>query len=258
MTTRFKQRGYPERILTQPTTQNPTTTIQRPTKQVKPPRLPFINTYHPIMPKIHGVIRHHWPLLQNFYSNVPEFHNPPMICTKRPKNLRDTLIRADIGPIKNPLKQSLLDTKKSGTFPCLHCTHCSNVIKGDSITHPLTGERIPIKGFHTCDTTFAIYLLKCPCGLIYVGETSQKVKNRITSHKSTIRCKKTWLPVPHHFEEANHNIAQLRYQILEHIPRPRRGGNHIKLLKQRESYWIHRLNSLSPNGLNRDFDFMIT
>lgn len=137
------------------------------------------------------------------------------------------------------------------------CCQFSSVIRGDHIPHPQTGRLFQINGYYMCNSTYVIYLLKCPCGLVYGGETTQRVRDRIGKHKSTIRCKNLMLPIPHHFNEKGHNVSQLRYQVLEQIQTPRRGGNRIQLLKQRESFWIHRLNSLSPNGLNREFNLAI-
>ncbi|CAH2274651.1 Hypothetical predicted protein, partial [Pelobates cultripes] len=34
---------------------------------------------------------------------------------------------------------------------------------------------------------FVVYALKCPCGLLYVGETIRPVKERIGEHKRSIR-----------------------------------------------------------------------
>lgn len=121
------------------------------------PRLPFVSTYHPLLPKIQNTIRRHWHLLQQYYPQVPEFCSPPLKCNKRAPNLRDSLVRADIGSNKKTYLQTTLHAQRSGTFPCLHCTHCSNVIKGDHILHPRTGQRIPIKGFHQMPLWTSLY-----------------------------------------------------------------------------------------------------
>ncbi|CAJ0949752.1 unnamed protein product [Ranitomeya imitator] len=45
-----------------------------------------------------------------------------------------------------------------------------------------------------------------------------------SSHKSTIRCGKTWFPLPDHFLKNRHSVAQLTFQVVEQVDRPRRGG----------------------------------
>ncbi|CAJ0951530.1 unnamed protein product [Ranitomeya imitator] len=60
--------------------------------------------------------------------------DPPLMCTRRPKNIRDKVVRADLGSHKSPLTRTLMDQKRTGTFPCLNCMSCSNIIK-DVLTH---------------------------------------------------------------------------------------------------------------------------
>ena len=67
-----------------------------------------------------------------------------------------------------------------------------------------------------------------------------RIKDRVGKHKSTIRKENTLLPIPQHFIEKNHCISQLRFQIIEEVTLPRRGGNRIQMLHQCEAYWIHR------------------
>lgn len=76
MNTRFQRRGYPKNFLIEPMTHRLPTTINASPPTPKPCRLPFVHTYHPIMPKIHTVIRHHWPTLRKYYTSIPEFQNP--------------------------------------------------------------------------------------------------------------------------------------------------------------------------------------
>lgn len=137
MSNKFRERGYPSNILTKPDNQPPHP------KNLGAKCLPFVNTYHPLMPKIHCIIHRNWPLLRRSYPRIVEFQNPPLMCTKRPPNLRHSLVRADIGSTKKQFKPTTLGTPGMGTYLCLHCAHCSSVIKGDTITHPRTGKRIP-------------------------------------------------------------------------------------------------------------------
>ncbi|CAJ0949979.1 unnamed protein product [Ranitomeya imitator] len=254
MAQKFKNRQYPRELLTKEkirATEPQLATPSAPSKE----RVTFIHTHHPIMPKVYNIIHKHWPILAKSYPNVEAFQTPALMCKRRPQNIRDNLVRADVGSFSRVPKQTFLGTERRGTFPCLNCATCSNIIKGDRITHPHTGKNFNINGFYTCDTNYVVHLLNCPCGLLYVGETTQHLRDRIAGHKSTIRCKKTWLPVPHHFVIANHNVSQLRVHVIEQVKRPRRGGDHIRRLKEREAYWIYTLQTLAPKGLNRELDF---
>ncbi|XP_073441691.1 uncharacterized protein [Dendrobates tinctorius] len=246
MDKKFLARGYPSYAKPQTLTPTPDSQSRK--------SIPFVSTYHPFSPLINGVIFKHWPLLRLAYPTVPEFVSRPLICHNRPQNLRDSLVRADIGPSKPLAKQTFFSCQRKGTFPCLHCLQCSHITKGEFFTHPRTGKKFPIPGYFTCESNYVIYLIKCPCGLGYVGETTQHIRDRINKHKSTIRCKLTTLPIPAHFHTAGHSIPQLRFQVIEQIIQPRRGGNRIKTLREREAFWIHTLQTMEPLGLNREYD----
>ncbi|CAJ0952519.1 unnamed protein product [Ranitomeya imitator] len=246
MSAKFRSRGYPDHVLK--FKQN---TLGSDVS-LRAPRLAFVSTFHPFNSLINKCILQHWDILKNAYPQVKEFNVKPIICNKRCSNIRDCLVRADVGPsISGPI-QRVLSTPRNGTFPCLGCHQCSNITKGDYFTHPRSGKRFSIRGHFTCNSSFVVYLIKCPCGLGYVGETTQHVRDRISKHKSTIRCGRSLLPIPDHFLQHNHTVAQLRYQVIDHVPLARRGGDRIKQLKERESFWIYTLQTLSPLGLNRD------
>lgn len=75
------------------------------------------------------------------------------------------------------------------------------MIKGKSISHSHKGFNIPIKGHYTCQSSYVIYAIKCPCGLLYIGETTQKVKDHVARHKYSIRDKLIQLSLARHFIE---------------------------------------------------------
>ncbi|XP_044139139.1 uncharacterized protein LOC122929581 [Bufo gargarizans] len=246
MKQRFRTRGYPEHTLK--------TNISNKNPRNNKKRIPFVHTFHPSTNKVLHIIRNHWPILKKAYPKIEEFHNPILSCNRRPRNLQDNLVRADLGSETRLPRQIFLQTQRKGTFPCLTCSQCSNVQKGSQFTHPQTDKTFHINGFFTCDTDFVVYLIKCPCRMAYVGETTQKARDRICQHKSTIRRKNLLLPVPAHFDKHKHSISQLKYQIIEQVPSPRRGGNRIKNLKLREAYWIHTLQTLHPKGMNKEYE----
>ncbi|CAJ0931730.1 unnamed protein product [Ranitomeya imitator] len=191
MDKKFHDRGYPPTLDENIRDQN----INR-IAMSKQPRIAFVSVFHPFKQRIQQCILKHWNILQNSYSTIPEFNIRPIFCDKRSDNLRNYLVGADVGSSSPSTKQRVLSTPRNGTFACLGCLQCSNVTKGDSFTHPCSGHRFLIKGHFTCDSSFVIYLIKCPCGLGYVGETTQHIRDRISQHKSTIRCGRTLLPVP--------------------------------------------------------------
>ncbi|CAJ0953004.1 unnamed protein product [Ranitomeya imitator] len=137
MSQKFRERRYAQCLLDrekaralQPPPVSPSNTNEN--------RVPFVHTFHPFMPKVERVINKHWPLLRKAYPNITSFSAPPLMCNRRAPNIRDKLVRADIGSLRPTTTQTTLTPHCSGTFPCLNCASCSNVIRSDSVTHPRT------------------------------------------------------------------------------------------------------------------------
>ncbi|KAE8625392.1 hypothetical protein XENTR_v10006256 [Xenopus tropicalis] len=128
---------------------------------------------------------------------------------------------------------------------------------GRVFQYPTTGEKFKLRGHFTCLSQYMVYAIICPCKKIYVGETVQKVKSRISQHKSTINVGDNILPLSKHFREHGHTPEQLSYTVLEGVPPQKRGRDWELRLKQREVWWIKRLNSLHPNGLNKDYNLYL-
>lgn len=97
-------------------------------------------------------------------------------------------------------------------------------------------------------------MIKCPCGLAYIGKTTRCLKTRISEHRSNIRLNDEKNPVAVHFNTFNHNLATLQYIGIEHVAIPRRGGDIDNLLLRREAFYIYTLNTIAPKGMNMYFD----
>lgn len=206
--------------------------------------------YSPLGSKFRGIIQKHWHIVNSDPRLKNVFTDPPKLIFKRPNNIRDGLVRSDTNPQNPPKPLSLPD----GNYKCGGCSQCVYTQRCKTFTHPHTGRNISIRGVITCSTTHVIYMIRCPCGLAYIGKTSRELRTRISEHRSKIRSGDERSPVAAHFKKAGHNVSALRYLGVEGIVRQRRGGDLERRLLQRETFWIYSLNTLSPNGLNEDFD----
>ncbi|CAJ0931895.1 unnamed protein product [Ranitomeya imitator] len=130
-------------------------------------RIPFVSTYNSASSRVGNILRRHWPLLQRGLPSVSNFEAPPMMSFRRGRNLRDKLVKSDIGTSKKSI-QSTLSTVKNGNFPCLGCSCCNNMLKGEFFHHPHTGKKIFLKERYTCTSSFVVYMIVCPCGLTYI------------------------------------------------------------------------------------------
>ncbi|OCT97434.1 hypothetical protein XELAEV_18009658mg [Xenopus laevis] len=112
------------------------------------------------------------------------------------------------------------------------------LIASEAIYHSHKGIPLKINGHFTCPSTFVVYVIKCPCGLQYVGQTSRMIKVRIREHKSAIKTKKIEQAVACHFIEKGHGVQQLKFQVVDGVPILHRRGDRLKELLKREAMWI--------------------
>lgn len=217
--------------------------------------------YGPHIPLLRRVIKNHWATITSDPNLRKIFPEPPRLVFRKARAISNWVTRSDI---KNKEKPRKLFLTKKGTYPCMNCCHCSAVIKGDVLYHPTQGYKIPIKGSFTCQSKNVIYVIKCPCGLPYVGQTSRSIKTRISEHKSTIRAfykdpnkfeDKKETTLARHFHQYNHNVSDLKWQVIDQINTNNPNDDTKRLLLRQEVFWIHTLNSLQPTGLNEDCNY---
>ena len=84
------------------------------------------------------------------------------------------------------------------------------------------------------------------CGLQYIGETKQQLSKRLNGHRSDANCKSD-LPLSRHLRSTGHHdsFGKLKVTIIDHNPKW-----DDKSRQERESFWIRKLKTLSPNGIN--------
>ncbi len=160
--------------------------------------------------------------------------------------------------IKRDLLYSLQtqgNAKSCGKPRCGTCKH----IRETSIIEDKNGSPISIKDQLDCQSKHLIYVIECSnCKVRYVGETCQKLKDRINQHRSDINRKQD-TTIATHFSQNCPNIEFFKVIPVEKVHRiiPESytfmgfldNSDEIQLI-QKEQYWIKKLNSLTPNGLN--------
>ena len=99
-----------------------------------------------------------------------------------------------------------------------------------------------------CKTSNVVYGILCKhCKkVMYVGETGTTLYKRFSNHISSIRRNKDE-PIANHFNEQGHKVDDLKILGIEVLHQ-----NNIHQRKIRESFWIEKLNTISPQGLNQN------
>ena len=146
-------------------------------------------------------------------------------------------------------------SRKCGRRNCSTCPH----IKETSIIYDKNENPVSLKNTLDCQSRDIVYLIECAsCGMRYVGETTQRLKDRINQHRSDINREQT-TAVAMHFTGQCGSINFLKVIPIEAIQRqipaaytpagiPDRCDRLFFL--QREQFWMKKLNTLSPDGMN--------
>ena len=205
-------------------------------------RVPLVTTYHPVLKDLNNILRKNLPILHKNEKMAKVFKEPPMVSFRRPRNLKDMVVRTRLD---NPLP--LASFKTCHDNRCLLCKHSNETSNFSSTT---TGRSYKILQSTSCKTNNCVYLITCKvCQKQYVGETGD-LRRRINNHRSTIKTKKLREPVGEHFNLEGHKWEDMSVVVIDHNPDWSDAER-----KRKEKFWMHRLQSFRPNGINKLMDF---
>ena len=211
-------------------------------------REPLVVTYHPSLPSLSKIVRKHHRVMIKSSSKLKRcFKAPSLIAYRRSPNLRDILIQA-----KLPKRKT--SRKTGGFYPCgRFCALCQ--VSGKHTTHQnlVTGQVWSINRRIDCLTTNVVYKITCrKCAFfLYIGMTSRRFCDRVQEHRSYIYAalsgKAIEQPTGVHFSQNGHDARDmLAVAIEEVIPK-----NDIRILEQREKYWIMKYEAVEFGANSR-------
>ena len=260
--TAFQQRGYSEKEIT--TSIEKVNNIDRKDLlqykvKTRTNRIPFSLTFNETLPNIRKAINNNWHIL-NINENLAEtFSEKPIIAYKRNKNLRDYIGQTTIENNK-VVRKNKTNWKTNGK--CSKClannrTLCCNQIQQTSkFTSYKTNNTYDIYHKVNCKSKYVIYLMECTlCKLQYVGKSERPFNIRINNHRKDIT-KHDAIPVCKHFNNPSHNFnTHAKFTIIEQLRTLNETKEELTLrLRKRENFWINKLNTLHPNGLNSELN----
>ena len=200
---------------------------------------------HPAM----GCLNQIFEQLQGIVGFSSEFakvlKEKPLLSFRRPKNLKDHLVRSKLRREGN---------RENGMVKCnkKRCQVCNFIRQGDKFRSSVTGKTYYVNHVFDCDSEGVrpIYLITCKkCGLQYVGNTVTTFRLRFNNHKSSMmrygkgqRGMGGQKLYAHFYTEGYEGLMDLEIQMMDitDVNRP----------NERESFWIEKLNTYCPSGLN--------
>ena len=106
-----------------------------------------------------------------------------------------------------------------------------------------------------CKSSFVIYQLECYiCNIQYVGKSETPFNIRLNNHRKDVKNPNA-IPACKHFNRHDHDFNNHGKIIIIEQLRNIRTTSTEKLkerLKQRENFWLMKLETLEPLGLNQD------
>ena len=130
------------------------------------------------------------------------------------------------------------------------CRVCGSILVGDTFRSTVQQRVFRINHHFDCNSQGVIYLITCgKCSKQYVGSTITTFCLRFNNHKSSIN----WFSkgqrglsgqhlYEHFFEEGHSGLNDFRAQIID--------VTDVNKPTERESFWIEKLNTYVPLGLN--------
>lgn len=193
--------------------------------------LPIVTYYDTLQHKINKEWRDEInknSIISNKYKIIPSY--------KIHRNLHKILTNSRLDPVADSTATTACNRPR-----CLCCQHLRTVQQAKLLPH--LPAHLHYNQFN-CNSSSVVYVISCAlCGKRYVGETGQPLKNRLNGHRNDItHARRTTIGL--HFSTAPHNITHLHITPIEQTP------NNFSCRRRREAFWMAKLKTIHPNGLN--------
>ena len=254
---KFQERGFPQTQMEEQKTRSksiPRETLLVDKVKTNTGRIPFSTTFNEKSPPVRKIINAHWDVLHTKGDLADTFKERPVIAFRRNKNLRDILGQVHLSRDKKITKNTRRP-KHPGSKACLNTTRnqcCRHIQSTKTFTSDVTGETLEIRHDLNCKSKNIIYLGHCVLckKKQYVGKSEPPANLRINTHRDNVK-RPNGIAFDKHFLQPGHNFNEhARFTLIEQLKISKSPLENRKLLENREDYWMLRLKTLSPWGLN--------
>lgn len=234
-----------------------------PSEENKP--LFCLTTYHPCNPPLKKILEQNRDILGSDPTLDCISSKNFVVGHRRLPNVRDSLVHSRLRypppPPAPPKPAGWVNPDKICNTN--GCTICPMLNKSGHIISTSTDFRYIVPQHITCQFNNLIYAITCTCcKKQYVGQTKRKLGDRIRQHLLDIRHCQDWLAAPPsahakgptnvglHFSHRGHQLSDVSVQILEMIKHNPDSSKAKETRDRRENYWIHKLRTIAPLGIN--------
>ena len=200
------------------------------------------------MPNISNIVRKHWTIL-NINRTLQGLFQEELITTfKRNRNLKEL-----IG--NNCIENGKVKRAKN-TFTIGKCSPCLSKTGNlccSQLTFISQQTKRKLKIYHNCKSEYVIYLMECTlCNKQYVGKAETPFNIRSNNLRKDTKNANAILAC-RHFQEQGHNFnSHAKFIIVDKLVNTSSSKDILReRLIQRENFWIQKLKTLVPNGLNQ-------
>jgi len=203
-------------------------------------------TYHPKITGLASILRdNYYNIIENTDAKkiIPE---PPIVAYKQPTNLKSFIVHSKLDKIKTP--QTSTNNHKCNRP---RCKSCPIFTETNIFTNQVTQKSIKIKNGGNCISKNCIYAITCnDCKQVNIGQTSQTLSERISGHQSDIKLNNKLIETAEHFKKSSHSGYTITI-----LDRNEKWDVNDRLFF--EDFYISKLKTLHPNGMNRRHNDMV-
>ena len=118
--------------------------------------LPFVLTYHPDLPKVRDIVDKNWSIIESSDELKDIYQSKPVMAFRRPKSLRDFLVRARLKPNTGDDHQTG-ECRPCGRKKC----QCCKMITSAGTVMSSSGATVRLRQNTDCTTENVVYLISC-------------------------------------------------------------------------------------------------
>ena len=201
--------------------------------------------FDPRLPSIQTIVTKHWRSMAKQDQHLAEcFSEPPLTAFRRPKNLRELLIKAKVPSPPNLRPERNIKGMKRCRKGCTACPYVRET-KNVKINKKETWQ---INRKHDCQSFNIIYLIECnidKCKQRYIGESKRAIQHRLADHRGYIVNNHVDKATGAHFNSPGHSLANMTFTVLEQVK-----YKDTNYRKEREKYFINKFNTKNT-GMNK-------